>query len=79
MLDTLCGTKPPKSWGFRVSYCMKPRNPQDFGGFVPHQILGKFSVSYHDMLSSSRGKAAAAEANEAAAAAEAVKQQQKQQ
>ena len=44
---------------FGISYCTKPRNPRDFGGFVPHQILGKVSVSYHDMFSSSRGKEAA--------------------
>ena len=25
---------------FGVSYCTKPRNPFDFGGFVPHQFLG---------------------------------------
>ena len=28
----------------------KPQNSRNFGGFVPHQILGKFSVSYHDMF-----------------------------
>ena len=54
---------------FGASYCTKPRIPQDFGGFVPRQIHGKFSVSYHDMFSSSRGKEAAAK----------LKQQQQQQ
>ena len=61
VLDALCGTKPPKSRGFRAR---TPKSP-GFWGFVPQQILGKLSVSYDDIRSGSRGKAA-----------EAIKQQQ---